>query len=383
VELLSAERMASATESRNEGCSELIQMMGRVDLGSSNHAMILRHLGVVSLWRVRGVCRGFRRWATSALSSLPRLVAVGGLVIDSSVAPPKWVATASVDSLDLSTMRWSSAGCMPSLPDPRTAHSVSCSADARVVVCGGYSFGGADPMHHLAGTALQWVPGTSTWSALPDLPAARGDAASVVLPDGRTMLIGGASGAQALASVLVLAVDGSGWSDLSPLTGPRAYPAAALLPDGKVLVAGGRSGRDYNTALNTAELWDPATQKWTALPPMVHGRSDHAACMLPSGRVAVVGGVGTDGVDRMDGEVFDPVKREWEPLGAEMAQKHPNTSTLAVAGGLIVVGSGTAPELYDETGRWFTLPHAMVQQRKATGLVPVAAAALKAAAATR
>jgi hypothetical protein len=139
-------------------------MMGRVDLGSSNHAMILRHLGVVSLWRVRGVCRGFRRWATSMLSSLPRVVAVGGLVVDRSVAPPKWgAATASVESLDLSTMRWSAAGCMPSLPDPRAYHSVSWSADGRVVVCGGYNMGGADEMEQLCSTALQRLSGTSVW----------------------------------------------------------------------------------------------------------------------------------------------------------------------------------------------------------------------------
>eukprot|EP01046_Picozoa_sp_COSAG06_P074306 COSAG06_NODE_22661_length_716_cov_1.701783_2_plen_63_part_01 len=59
------------------------------------------------------------------LSSLPRVVAVGGLVRDRSVTPAKAVATASVESLDLSTMRWSAAGCMPSLPDPRAFHSVS------------------------------------------------------------------------------------------------------------------------------------------------------------------------------------------------------------------------------------------------------------------
>jgi hypothetical protein len=112
IALLSADRMAAAKESRNEGCNELIRLMGRVDLGSSNHEMILRHLGVVSLWRVRGVSRGFRRWATSMLSCLPRVVAVGGFLRDSSVAPPKDVTTASVESLDLSTMRWSAAGCM-------------------------------------------------------------------------------------------------------------------------------------------------------------------------------------------------------------------------------------------------------------------------------
>jgi hypothetical protein len=379
TELLSAERMANTKEHRNEGCNELIRLMGRVDLGGTNHEMILRHLGVLSLWRVRGVSRGFRRWATSMLSSLPRVVAVGGLARDTTVAPPKDFATASVESLGLSTMRWSVAGCMPpSLPDPRCFHSVSCRADGGVVVCSGYNWGGANPMDHLRSTALQWLPGTCTWSALPDLPAGRTGAASLRLPDGRTMLIGGFSnGGQALAAVVVLAADGSGWSDLPPLMTVRNYPAAALLPDGKVLVAGGQSATNSN--LNTAELWDPATQKWTALPPMVHGRSSAGACVLPSGRVVVVGGAGADSYDRKDGEVYDPVKREWEPLGAEMAHQHANISAVAVAGGLLVVGVNSN-ELYDEeSGRWLTLPHAMVQPRKGAGLVSVPAAALLAA----
>jgi hypothetical protein len=381
VALLSAERMAAAKECRNEGCNELVRLMGRVDLGGTNHAMILRHLGVVSLWRVRGVSRGFRRWATSMLSSLPRLVAVGGVVKDITVTPPKDVATSSVESLDLSTMRWSAAGCMPSLPDPRAFHSVSSCVDGRAVVCGGYNHGGADRMVHLRSTALQWLPGTGAWSALPGLPAERDGAASVELPDGRTMLIGGGSGRQTLASVLVLAADGSGWSDLPPLVGGRVYPAAALLPDGKVLVAGGMSGAAPDTALKTAELWDPATQMWTALPSMMHERFMCAACVLPSGRVAVVGGAGTDGVVRMDGEVYDPLKREWEPLGAEMAHMHGHISTVAVAGGLLAVGGGHMAELYDEgSGRWFTLPHAMFQWRGGAGLISMPAAALTAAA---
>ena len=272
---------------------------------------------------------------------------------------------------------------MPSLPDPRAFHSVSSGADDRVVVCCGYNKGGADHMLRLISTALQWLPGTGVWSALPDVPAGRLGAASVLLPDGRTMLIGGGSGGQlTLASVFVLAADGSKWSDLPPLTGARAYPAAALLPDGKVLVAGGRSAADANTALNTAELWDPATQKWTALPPMAHERRYAAACVLPSGRVAVVGGAGTDGNTRKDGEVFDPVKREWEPLGPEMARAHGNIGAVAVCGGLVVV-RGSSSELYDEeSGRWLKLPHTMIEPRHGGGLVSVPAAALAAAAAT-
>jgi hypothetical protein len=360
----------------NEHTCQLLQLVAQDDLRPT--FMRSEVWGVVGLWRLRGVCRAFRGWAQAELSSLPRLVAVGGFTRGSS-----WAATASVESLDLSTMRWSAAGCMPSLPDPRAFHIVSCSADGRVVVCGGFNSGGGDERRHLTSTAVQWLPGTGAWSALPDLPAGRIGAVSVWLPDGWTMLIGGfADEGQVLASVVLLAADGSGWSDLAPLTGARTMAAAAVLPDGKVLVAGGMSGLADNAALNTAELWDPATQKWTALPPMVHKRTNSAACVLSSGRVAVVGGAGTDGVRRKDGEVFDPVTREWEPLGAEMARKHRQISAVAVAGGLIVVGT-TALELYEEeTGRWLTLPHAMAELRKGAGLVPVPAAALVVAAAT-
>jgi hypothetical protein len=199
------------------------------------------------------------------------------------------------------------------------------------------------------------------------------------------MLIGGMSGArQILASVVVLAADGSGWSDLPPLMGARAYPAAALLPDGKVVVAGGMSGAGFDSTLNIAELWDPATEKWTALPPMAHQRTHAAACVLPSGRVAVVGGMDADCAIRKDGEVYDPVKGEWEPLGAEMAHTHGsksvNISAVAVAGGMLLVSvdeDDQQNELYDEeSGRWYQLPHVMVKPRRGAGLASVPAAAL-------
>jgi N-acetylneuraminic acid mutarotase len=375
----------------NEQSCPLLQLVGQEDLRPT--FMRAEVWGVVGLWRLRGVCRAFRGWARAELSSLPRVVAVGGLWWRHDENDHVAIATASVESLDLSTMRWSAAGCMPSLPDPRAWHSVRSGADGRVVVCGGWNHGAADEMANLASTALQWLPGTGAWSALPGLPAGRISAASVRLPDGRTMLIGGLDDNDgALASVLVLAADGSGWSDLPPLVGTRVEAATALLPDGKVLVAGGRTGNTIDTALNTAELWDPATQKWTALPPMAHKRTNPAACVLPSGRVAVVGGSGTDGKTRKDGEVFDPVKREWEPLGAEMAHRHSNISAVAVAGGLVVVSSlhGCRCDLYDEeSGRWVTLPHAMAEKLRGAGLVSlqgvglvsVPAAALTAAAA--
>ncbi len=64
---------------------------------------------------------------------------------------------------------------------------------------------------------------------------------------------------------------------------------ATLLPDGKVLVAGG----NYDTViLATAELYDPATGRWTATGSMAEERHSHTATLLPNGKVLVAGGYG-------------------------------------------------------------------------------------------
>ena len=65
------------------------------------HATVLRAFSVVELWRLRRVCRAFHRWGTAALAAMPRVVAVGGHLADRT-------DTASVEVLDLSTLRWSS-----------------------------------------------------------------------------------------------------------------------------------------------------------------------------------------------------------------------------------------------------------------------------------
>eukprot|EP01045_Picozoa_sp_COSAG04_P027891 COSAG04_NODE_4188_length_2245_cov_4.831911_1_plen_522_part_00 len=376
--LCAAGRLADAKEARNEECSALTKLLGFETARGANHDVVLGFFSVIGLWRMRGVSRHLRRWCTAKLASLPRLMAVGG-----SYDPNPASDDPLVEVLDLSTLRWTSGGAVPALPDPRAGHGLCAFGDGRTVVAGGWN--GGDPMLHLLKSALKWVRGAQAWAPLPDMVEEREGAAAVALPDGRAMVIGGWDSAnqRPLASVEVLAPDGSGWSALAPMGTAREVAAAVVLPCGKVLVAGGKTARQADSAVKTAELWDPATGAWSDLPPMAQERQRAHCCVLPSGRVAVVGGCATDGRSRSDGEVFDPEARTWQrlPLTAHERIEH---GLVAVAGGLLAIGGHpTAPnELFDEaSGRWFELPHPMIEPRSLACLVPLPAAALAAAAA--
>ena len=111
---------------------------------------------------------------------------------------------------------------------------------------------------------------------------------------------------------------------------------------------------------------------------MEHERGQSSVCVLPSGRVAVVGGIGADGVSRKDCEAFDPVKRTWEPL-PEMAAERANTAAVPVAGGIVAAGMEKVDLFDEESGRWLTLPHPMTEPRLITQLVSLPASALQGA----
>jgi len=66
----------------------------------------------------------------------------------------------------------------------------------------------------------------------------------------------------------------------------RDFHSATLLPSGKVLIAGGFNG----SYLNSAELYDPASNTWTTAGALSNTRYEHTATLLSSGQVLIAGG---------------------------------------------------------------------------------------------
>jgi hypothetical protein len=134
---------------------------------------------------------------------------------------------------------------------------------------------------------------------------------------GKVLVMGGGGGGGGLPTASAEIIDLGAASPAWQWTGSMAYPRrqhnATLLADGKVLVTGGTSSGGFNNgteAVFAAELWDPASGKWTALNPMQVKRLYHSsAVLLPDARVLSAGGGRPAGVaagDNENAEIFSP-----------------------------------------------------------------------------
>jgi hypothetical protein len=163
--------------------------------------------------------------------------------------------------------------------------------------------------------------------------------------------------ATATLTVNARAYQGTFADAASPLV-PRAYShTLTLLPNGKVLLAGGVSSGPNGQVLSEAEVYDPATNTWTAVGSMSTPRHSHAATLLPNGKVLIVGGVPILGGNSAvkTAELFDPATNTFTPTGSTtVAHEQLPAVTLANGKALLVGGYNiTSGETYDPaTGAW-------------------------------
>ena len=87
---------------------------------------------------------------------------------------------------------------------------------------------------------------------------------------------------------------------------------ATLLGDGQVLVAGTVASA---AAGSTAELYDPATNRWSPTASMSIDRYWHTATLLPCGEVLVVGGQTGGSTILATAERYNPRTKTWRPTG--------------------------------------------------------------------
>ena len=134
---------------------------------------------------------------------------------------------------------------------------------------------------------------------------------ATLLEDGRVLVAGGGGEAYASSTSADVYDPATGkFTKTGSMHTGRWLHTATLLNDGRVLILGGRSPKD--SVYRSAELYDPQTGAFRTAGYMREGRQQHSATLLEDGRVLIAGGYWSDGQNwrvLSSAEMYDPGRR--------------------------------------------------------------------------
>ena len=208
------------------------------------------------------------------------------------------------------------------------------------------------------GYATLYDPALGSWTATAPLDPQGGIGAPTLLPDGRVLLSGGSinggispGGRITLNTAQLYDPAADRWLALPRMATSRSGHTATVLRDGTVLVVGGMGGYGSgpSPATASAERFDPRTGRWTTVAPLPTPRGYHLAASLPDGRVLVVGGLTTDqlgaGRSMQDAIIYDPNGDRWSAATAPLATHGLYATATALPDGRVLVAGGTGREI--------------------------------------
>ncbi|MGB8411785.1 MAG: choice-of-anchor D domain-containing protein [Candidatus Binatus sp.] len=239
---------------------------------------------------------------TATATATPTVTATATATKTRTATPTKTAtatATATVTATATQTATATPTATPTCVPTP-----VGSSESGSILMAGGDSGGLLGSIHLATSTvssasAQLFSPSANCFQLVSSLNTSRESAASVALPNGLTLIVGGetcaassfggASGFLCTAlntaelydettGLFTYAGSGSGYAMTTARMGPTAtlIEGSGTLLDGQVLIVGGAAGSSFlatttppgnpaQTALNTAELYDPLNDTFTAL----------------------------------------------------------------------------------------------------------------------
>jgi hypothetical protein len=232
--------------------------------------------------------------------------------------------------------RWVKDG---SMPHSHAGTHVLLVGGGKVLVVGDDNLFAPGPPY--ATQAEIWDPSTDKWSATAGLDAPRDSFGAVALVDGKAIVFGGLDdNTTSYSSARIYDPSTGSWTATGSLLQPRTSPAYTRLADGRVLAIGGEDFDGvHSTYLATAEIFNPATGRWTATGSLHAPRSEGQAVTLADGRVLVVGGMNSDSTSAVNGEVYDPATGQWTVTG-NLAAIRTESSLAALPDGSALVAGG-------------------------------------------
>jgi len=270
----------------------------------------------------------------------------------------------------------------PNMMDGRFSHTATLLNDGTVLVAGGVL--SDSPSGDIAEI---FDPARSSFIEVETMTTARAYHTATLLKNGQVLVAGGADvhgrpldtvelydpARQTFTANTVLMP-----KTATDMVEPRFNHTGTILPDGQVLIAGGQSDINNVNVLDTAELYDPATgkfsptgnvtriydpeeQQFRMLGEMTAPRAFHRATALADGRVLLTGGIGGDGNAVATAEIYDPQTGKFTATGPMNARRKEHTATLLADGRVLVAGGAdqnghvlASAEIFDPATNKFT-----------------------------
>jgi len=248
---------------------------------------------------------------------------------------------------DSSSGQWSSAG---NIERTRIWHTATLLEDGRVLIAGGEDTNSRKALR----TAEIYDPSTGDWSSTGGLGEDHTRDKAILLDDGKVLIMG------LLVTEIYDPATGT-WS-LAGKTSKQRFGgySATKLNDGRVLVAGGetlRGGKSeiipggsfggfmashdaFLVATPKVDIYDPVAGVWSKATRLLEPRKLHPAVLLPDGRVLVIG------VE--SAEIYDSATDTWTDAGKMVkARTGGHTATLLGDGTVLIVGGNEGADPFN------------------------------------
>ena len=254
----------------------------------------------------------------------------------------------------------------------RASHSSTLLPNGKVLIAGGFSGSGGESNPYR--TVELYDPGAGTFQSVGEMSIGRSGHTATLLKNGKVLIVGGWTGRYGHdGSAEIYDPAANTFTATGNLVTERAGNTATLLADGRVLIAGGENREENKIA--SAEIYDPSMGKFTQTGSMADARSAHTATALEDGRVLIIGGGSghypSQNIYR-SAEIFDPATGKFTSTGAMNVGRHKHAAILLRSGKVLIVGGSdnrdwhgeyASAEIYDQASGTFTATGAMNTSR--------------------
>ena len=243
-----------------------------------------------------------------------------------------------------------------------------------VLIAGGYN-------GEYLSSAEIYNPTTGAFTSTASMSSARQNATATRLSGGKILIAGGYNGAFLNSSEIYTTSSGTFAGTSGVMVDPREGHTATLLSDGRVLIAGGcnnanRGEIKCDNFLNTAEIYDPATDLFSETGLMITPRFNHTATLLSDGKVLFTGG--SNGITALaSAEVYDPDTGEFSAAGNLASARTYHTASMLPDGKVLIAGGEadqplSSIEIFDPSSKAFTAAPSMTVPRSKHAAIELA-----------